>query len=165
MRRLLLSVGMLLVSTVSLAPAQTSLGEVCWNLAPFNDVIRAGVVQMPAPPTSFFLTGRWRSVDFYQLLFTGDATEVYPPQEGVLFQLGLNATNPSEGFNGNDGCTLNATLNSSLTGTWTFGCPDTAGVGPFSNQGSMALVSCADEPDPSAPSLLSARDRGRAAGD
>jgi len=153
----LMILGAVMVMAPAKARAAFDLGQFCWRLSPFVDVIRISWEQMaPNSQGLYALTMRWRASTAYQVLGSGAGS--FDPSNGNSFAIGLTgAQNKNTAFNGNKTVSLFALLNPiTLSGSWLLQAPSASGA-VFNNSGTLTFL-------PSCP-VGSDADTGVAAGD
>lgn len=135
-------------------PAGRSLGEVCWRLLPFDDVISLNVVQFDLPPKApmfFTFATHWRGESppgnlVYEMAGNGSAG--YNPGDHV-FTLDIVLRNTTPYFGGHRSCQVTAATDGTLHGTWATQClgatPPFQGGTPFLVQGTFTPMACTPE--------------------
>jgi hypothetical protein len=144
--RLPIVMALLLFSSTQVLADPEPLGEFCWRLMPFDDVITVDVTQLAPPTVHFSMATRWvgplpGGMLAYTLQGGGTGVESYD-EARVSFDLVMH--NPSMGFFGNKRiCRLNASLQlDTFGGVWFADCLGGTGGAAFVVQGTLAPVVC-----------------------
>jgi len=133
------------VVLLTLMSSLANAAEFCYQLSPFNDVIKLAQTNVG---THKLLFGNWVA-STYALPSVG-AKEL--DLNGVPRRIGIHATNNGASFGGNMDCVLDGIANQ----PWTLSCSGNP-AGPFSNSGdSLKVISCSSN---------SAQGTGPSAGD
>jgi hypothetical protein len=144
--RLPLVIACLLFSSTQVLAQPEHLGEFCWRLTPFDDVITVDVIQRTPPEVDFAMKVKWigplpGGTIAYTLQGNGSGGESYD-ENRVGFDFVMH--NPSMGFFGNKRiCRLTASLDmSTFGGPWFADCLSGTGGAAFVVQGTLAPVVC-----------------------
>ena len=136
------------------AGADTDLGQVCVNLAPFDDTVLLALTQSSGSAVIIDVNFRWRAGTPYQVGGAGVITESLTLGS---FDLALNGTHNTSFFNNNKICALYAVLSPpSFGGPWQATCVGSGGA-PFTASGTVVIISC--------PAGASAERTGRGVGE
>jgi hypothetical protein len=133
----------------SSARAGTELGQFCWKLDPFVDILRLAITQSAGAAPIFELHVRWRATATtgqqaaggagparYQLLGAGTITDSLTQPSN--FDLGFEAVHNTTFFGGNFSCDFFAVLSQfNLSGSWNLQCP---GPTPFTAKGTLTFL-------------------------
>jgi hypothetical protein len=139
----------ILASSVFLGMAfGTARAEICYNLAPFIDVLRLAEMKFVDDPavggTHTLVVGNWIATGAFTLPFVGSIE--LDVGSTTVRRLGIHAINRPGGGSGFSDCTLDGVVG----GAWDLAC-DGRMTGFFNNSGTpLARVDCSGQP-PSAP--------------
>jgi hypothetical protein len=129
----------------------SSIGEVCFRLLPFDDVIALNVTQFDLPngvPGFFTFGVHWIGESppgnlVYEM--DGNGSAGYNPA-GNTFTVDIVTWNQTPFFTGQPICRLNAATDGTLTGRWASDCigrfPPSQGGTPYYAQGALVPVLC-----------------------
>jgi hypothetical protein len=148
---LVLGLLLMLGSTAWAQGVGSSIGEVCFRLLPFDDVVALNVTQFDLPngvPGFFTFGVHWIGESppgnlVYEM--DGNGSAGYNPA-GDTFTVDIVTWNKTPFFTGEPICRLNGATDGSLTGRWALDCigrfPPSQGGTPYYAQGTIVNVSC-----------------------
>lgn len=130
------------------------VGQFCWKLNPYVDVIRVPIQWHPEEAVPIFEIHGLIKAEAeagqnavggpgpvtYQLLGAGTVAYGLAPN---AYDVGFQAThNKSTHFGGNRGCNFYASLNAFLGGSWHMECPGTT---TYVKSGTVTLIGCPED--------------------
>lgn len=137
---------LLMGAAIAAFAQDTSLGQFCWNMTPFDDTIIVDASWFEAPPglTAWYaFSVAWHGLTFYTL--NGGGTATNDPASGLL-TADLLLRNASTFFGGHTMCRLSMSLDFTLEGPWAMLChgltPPTQGGTPYLVQGTTTRIAC-----------------------
>jgi hypothetical protein len=144
--RLPLVMALLLCSSTQVLAQPEHLGEFCWRLMPFDDVITVDVTQRTPPDMDFAMRVKWigplpGGAIAYTLQGGGEGVDSH---DEARVSIDVPMHNPSMGFFGNKRiCRLTASLQlDTFGGVWFADCLGGTGGAAFVVQGTLAPVVC-----------------------
>jgi hypothetical protein len=149
--KVVIGIGLIASLAVPVA-AETDLGQFCWKLDPFVDIMRLSVKQADGPEAIFPIEGRIRAnatagqqavggagPAVYQLLMSGSVSDTVGNPNTL--DAGASAVHNTAFFGGNMGCNFHGVINVSfppLSGTYEVECP---GPVPYTKSGTLTFLS------------------------
>jgi hypothetical protein len=143
--RLPLVMALLLCSSTQVMAEPEHLGEFCWRLTPFDDIITVDVTQRTPPDMDFAMRVKWigplpGGMVAYTLQGGGGGIDSYDEQR-VSFDFVMH--NPSAFFASQRLCRLAASLDlDTFGGVWFADCQGGNSSTPFLVKGTLAPVVC-----------------------
>jgi hypothetical protein len=143
--RLPIVMALLLCSATQVMAQPEHLGEFCWRLTPFDDIITVDVTQRTPPDMDFAMRVKWigplpGGMVAYTLQGGGEGVDSYDEQR-VSFDFVMH--NPSTFFGNRRICRFNASLDlDTFGGVWFADCLGGVGGPGFVVQGTLAPVVC-----------------------
>jgi hypothetical protein len=141
-----LVIACLLFSSTQVLAQPEHLGEFCWRLTPFDDIITVDVTQRTPPDMDFAMRVKWigplpGGAIAYTLQGGGEGVDSH---DEARVSIDVPMHNPSMGFFGNKRiCRLTASLQlDTFGGVWFADCLGGTGGAAFVVQGTLAPVVC-----------------------
>lgn len=158
---------MVVVVLIVIAPTQSEarieLGQFCWTLTGFADVIRCSLSLLDGaePMTELHCSDQVAGNSGYQLLGAGLARLSFPTAGSL--QAGFTMTHNTTAFGGNKTCSFFATLDTTtFGGPLTVECPGDKTTAKYKRSATMVLAPSCTAPASAAPaSAAEARGLGR----
>lgn len=146
--KVLVGIGLIAALAVPVA-ASEDLGQFCWKLSPYVDVLQLSVTQSSGPGAIFEIHGLVKAnatagqnaaggagPAAYQMLGAGTAASTIGQANSI--DAALQASHNTTFFGGNVGCNFYGVINAFfLGGTWKLECPGTT---PYKANGTLTFL-------------------------